>query len=442
MSMIIDQIILIQQEWAPVLRGVLDVIHNFTFPVFQVFLIPMIFFSVFFYLLAISGIFLKPDKRRHKGRFNWPLVTIQIPTFNEPIALRCAKKCLELDYPRNKLEIIIGDDSDDKNVSNLIDDFTEKHGEIKVTRRGQNIGFKPGNLNHMLKYSNGEIIVIFDSDFVPPKNFLKKVVPPFLEDENIGCVQAKWKYLNLKQNRVSKLASSALMVYQNILAVINHKNGVSLLFGSAEAVRKSVLIKLGGWKVGSLTEDVEFSLRLLKNGYKTVYVSDFKVPGEVPFTLNGYYKQQERWAYGNIKAFLDHAKWLLFGRTLSIFQKSTILLTLLGYLSAPFLIIFTLFGIVSFMTGNPQVIDFVKFSKETVWLFFVNGGFMLALITALYKEKKLDMIWSVLASSVTIGFYASFGIMVGVFNAILGKKMKWSLIEKSGNKNFNEKMLK
>jgi len=94
------------------------------------------------------------------------------------------------------------------------------------------------------------------------------------------------------------------------------------------------------------------------------------------------------------------------------------------------------------MTGNPQVIDFVKFSKETVWLFFVNGGFMLALITALYKEKKLDMIWSVLASSVTIGFYASFGIMVGVFNAILGKKMKWSLIEKSGNKNFNEKMLK
>ena len=439
--MIIDQIILIQQEWAPVVRGILDVIHEFTFPVFQVFLLPMIFFSVFFYLLAISGIFLKPNKRRYKGRFNWPLITIQIPTFNEPIALRCAKKCLELDYPENRLEIIIGDDSNDKNVSSLIDRFAKKHKKIKITRRGSNIGFKPGNLNHMLKYSNGEIIVVFDSDFVPPKNFLKKVVPPFLEDERVGCVQAKWKYLNLKQNRVSKLASAALMVYQNILAVINQKNGVSLLFGSAEAVRKDTLVKLGGWQVGSLTEDVEFSLRLLKNGYKTVYVSDFKVPGEVPFTLKGYYRQQRRWAYGNIKVFLEHAKWLLFGRTLSAFQKSTVLLTLLGYLSAPFLIIFTLFGIVSFMTGNPEVIDFVKFSKETTWLFFVNGGFMFALITTLYKEKKLDMIWSVLASSVTVGFYTSVGIMVGIFNAILGRKMKWTLIEKRGNKNFNKKLL-
>lgn len=435
----IDQI---YQEIAPAVRGILDIIHNFTFPIFQVFLIPMIFFSVFFYLLAISGIFLKPNKRRYRGRFSWPLVTIQIPTFNEPIALRCAKKCLEFDYPEDKLEIIIGDDSDNKNVSSLIDNFAKKHKRIKVTRRGSNIGFKPGNLNHMLKYSNGEIIVVFDSDFIPPKNFLKKVVPPFLEDEKVGCVQAKWKYLNLKQNRVSKLASAALMVYHNILAVINHKNGVSLLFGSAEAIRKSVLMKLGGWQVGSLTEDVEFSLRLLKNGYKTVYISDFKVPGEVPFTLKGYYKQQRRWAYGNIRAFLDHARWLLFGRTLSPFQKSTVILTLLGYLFAPFLIIFTLFGIVSFMTGKPEALDFVKFFRETAWLFFVNGGFLFALATALYKEKKLNMIWSVLASSVTIGFYASFGIMVGVFNALVGRKMKWSLIEKKGNKDFYEKLLK
>ena len=438
----IDQILLIYQEVAPVIRGALDVIHNFTFPVFQVFLIPMIFFSVFFYLLAVSGIFLKSDKKRYKRRFNWPLITIQIPTFNEPIALRCAKKCLELDYPEDKLEIVIGDDSNDRNVSNLIDQFANKHKKIKITRRGSNVGFKPGNLNHMLKYSNGEIIVVFDSDFAPTKNFLKKVIPPFLEDENVACVQAKWKYLNLKQNRVSKLASAALMVYQNILAVINHKSGVSLLFGSAEAIRKDILIKLGGWQVGSLTEDVEFSLRLLKNGYKTVYVSDFEVPSEVPYTLKGYYKQQRRWAYGNIKAFLGHAKWLLFGRTLSVFQKSTVLLTLLGYLSAPFLIIFTLFGMVSFMTGNPEAIDVVKFFKETAWLFFVNGGFMSALVITLYREKKLNMIWSVLASSVTIGFYASFGIMVGIFNAITGRKMKWTLIEKKGNEDFNEKLLK
>jgi cellulose synthase/poly-beta-1,6-N-acetylglucosamine synthase-like glycosyltransferase len=273
----------------------------------------MIFFSVLFYLLALSGIFLKPGRKKTTKNHEWPLVTVQIPTFNEPVAIRCAKKCLEFDYPKEKLEIIIGDDSNDEKVSRLIDDFAKEHPDmIKVTRRGSNVGFKAGNLNHMLKYSNGEIIVIFDSDFVPPKNFLKKVVPPFLEDEKVGCVQVKWKYMNMKQNRVSKLASAALAVYHHILAVINNNNGVSLLFGSGQAVRKDLLIKLGGWQEGSLTEDVEFSLRILREGYKTVYLPDFRVSGEVPFTIKGFFKQQRRWAYGNAKAFLQHIKWILF----------------------------------------------------------------------------------------------------------------------------------
>jgi len=438
---IIENLILIYQEYAPVMRGILDSIHNITFPVFQVLLLPMIFFSIYFYLLALSGIFLKPEKRKYKGVLNWPMVTVQIPTYNEPIAIRCAEKCLDFDYPKDKMEIIIGDDSNNINVSRLIDDFAKKYkNRIKITRRSSNIGFKPGNLNNMLKYSRGDIIVVFDSDFVPPKNFLKKIIPPFLEDERVGCIQAKWKYLNVKQNRISKLASAVLMVYQNIIAVINHKNGVSLLFGSAEAVRKDLLVKLGGWQSGSLTEDVEFSVRLLKNGYKTVYISDFEVPSEVPYTLKGYYKQQKRWAYGNVKAFFQHYKWLLFGKSLSVFQKSTLLLTLLGYFSAPFLIIFTLFGIVSFITVHPESINFVKFFKETAWLFFVNGGFIFAAIVALSKENKLDMIKSVLVSSVTVGFYVSFGIMAGILNAVLGKKMKWTLIEKKGNKSLKYKL--
>jgi cellulose synthase/poly-beta-1,6-N-acetylglucosamine synthase-like glycosyltransferase len=398
----------------------------------------MIFFSVLFYLLALSGIFLKYEKRKTTKKHEWPLVTVQIPTFNEPVAIRCAKKCLEFDYPKEKLEIIIGDDSNDERVSRLIDDFAKKHPDrIKVTRRGSNVGFKAGNLNHMLKHSNGEIIVIFDSDFVPPKNFLKKVIPPFLEDEKVGCVQVKWKFMNMEQNRVSKLASSVLAVYNHILAVINSKHGVSLLFGSGQAVRKDILIELGGWQEGSLTEDVEFSLRTLKKGYKTIYLPDFRVPGEVPFTIKGFFKQQKRWAYGNAKAFLQHAKWILFGDKLSFLQKSLLTFTLMGYLSAPFLVLFTLFGIVSFMTGEPARIDFIKFFKETGWMFFVNSGFIAAALVALSKEKKLGMALSVLASSVTVGFIASVGITQGLINAFLGRKMSWSMIKKRGNEKLS-----
>jgi cellulose synthase/poly-beta-1,6-N-acetylglucosamine synthase-like glycosyltransferase len=389
-------------------------------------------------MLAFSGMFLRPEKKKVAKNYDWPMVTVQIPTYNEPVALRCVKKCLQFDYPKDKLEILIGDDSSDSNVSRLINNFAKKHSKlVKIIKRDLNVGFKAGNLNNMLKYSKGKIIVIFDSDFVPSNNFLKKTIPPFLEDENIGCVQVKWKYMNMSQNRVSKLASAFLMVYHHILAVINSKNGVSLLFGSGQAIRKDLLIKLGGWQEGSLTEDVEFSLRLLKNGYKTVYLSDFRVLGDVPFTLKGFFKQQKRWAYGNLKAFLQHSRWILFGKPLSFLQKSVLTFTLTGYISAPFLILFTLFGLLSFVTGKTAQINVYNFFKETGWMFFVNSGFMAATAIALMKEKKLRMLYSVIGSSVTVGFVVSMGITMGLLNAIIGKKMDWYMIQKKGNQILN-----
>jgi len=425
-------------QYAPYVEQTKLIVHNVTLSLYNVFLLPMIFFSVLFYILAFSGIFLKPEKKKVTKNYDWPMVTVQIPTFNEPVALRCVKKCLEFDYPKNKLEILIGDDSNNPSVSNMLNNFAKKHSKlVKVIRRTVNAGFKAGNLNNLLRYSKGKIVVIFDSDFVPSKNFLKKTMPPFLEDENVGCVQVKWKYMNMSQNRVSKLASAALMVYHHILAVINSKNGVSLLFGSGQAVRKDLLLKLGGWQEGSLTEDVEFSLKLLKNGYKTVYLSNFRVLGEVPFTIKGFFKQQKRWAYGNAKAFLQYAKWILFGKNLSPLQKSILTFTLTGYISAPFLVLFTLFGIISFMTGTPAQIDFYKFFKETGWMFLVNSGFMAATIIALIKEKRIRMIYSVIGSSVTVGFVISMGITAGLFDAITGKKMNWHMIQKRGNEKLN-----
>jgi cellulose synthase/poly-beta-1,6-N-acetylglucosamine synthase-like glycosyltransferase len=431
-----QELILTSQKWAPVVREILNTIHTFSLSTYQILALPVIFFSVLFYLLAITGIFLKPKRGRIFKASKWPFVTIQIPTFNEPVALRCARKCLELDYPKEKLEIIIGDDSNDKKVSRLIDTFARKHKQVKVTRRGSNIGFKAGNLNHMLKYSNGEIIVIFDSDFVPPKNFLKKVIPIFLKDKKVGCVQAKWDYINIQENLISKLASTTLAVYHHILAVINHNHKVPLLFGSAQAIRKDLLVKLGGWQEGSLTEDVEFSLRVLENGYKIVYLPDVKVPGEVPFTLKGFLKQQRRWAYGNAKAFLQHAKWILFNGKLSFIQRSTLTLTLLGYVSAPLLVLFTFFGIVSFMTGEPAPINLAKFFNTTITTFIATAGFLAAGLVGLWKEGKLNMFFSVMISSITVGIIVSVGVTQGLINALLGKKMNWSMIRKKGNENL------
>jgi len=415
-------------------------VHQTSFYLYNFFLPPVIFFSIFFYLMAISGVLFKSKKKRsNNNNIKWPSVTIQIPTFNEPVAIRCAKRCLDFDYPKDKFEVIIGDDSTNSKVSRLINDFAKKHKKVKVTRRGSNVGFKAGNLNYMLKYSNGEIIVIFDSDYTPSKNFLKNLVRPFTLDKKIGCVQSRWGYSNINQNKVSRFASSILMVYQRLTAPINEKLGVSLLFGSGQAVRKNLIMSLGGWEEGSLTEDVEFSVRILKHGYRTVYLDNLKVSGEVPYTLKGIGIQQKRWAYGNVRTFIKHANSILFGN-FSLMQKTMLIFTLLGYLASFFFLPYFISSMIFFFSTPPAPIDWYKLSTETLKFFLATSGFMVAITIALSREKKTNLIPSVLVSSLSVGVVTAYNVCVGFFNAVIGRKMTWRMIKKKGNYNFTKKV--
>lgn len=409
-------------------------VHEISLYLYNVMFFPILFISCLFYFLAFSGLFTRPGAPRLPRISQWPKVSIHIPTLNEIIALRCARKCLSFDYPRDRYEIIIGDDSDNRHVSREIDKFAKKHPDIvKVTRRRSRKGFKAGNLNNMLKHSTGEILVTFDSDFVPGKDFLRKVVPPFVGDEKVGFVQTKWKYINFDQNIVTRFASAVLMVYHNLLAQINSRVGVPLLFGSGQAVRKDLLVKLGGWQEGSLTEDVEFSLRAIKAGYRSIYLSDYTVPGEVPFTFDGFFKQQKKWAYGNARAFMEHRRWIFFGKNLNLLQRISIIFTTIGYIASPFLVTFLVFGVVSFMTGEPATINVFKFLSTTGYTMAVNSGFMAATMVALVKEKRVKTFLHIFIGSLTVGVYTSLGVTMGFIKALSGQNMHWYMIRKSGN---------
>ena len=409
-------------------------VHAVSTDIFHFLVIPVAIFSVFFYFFGVVGILQKDaGKSSARGAKRLPKVTIQIPTFNEPVAIRCAEHCLKMDYPKSKFEIIIGDDSSDGNVSAMINDFARKH-RIKVTRRGTNEGFKAGNINNMLRYSKGEIIVIFDSDFVPPADFLKRIVRPF-DDPKVACVQSKWSYINMEQSPTSKFASTVLMVYHNILARLNNAAGSPLLFGSGEAVRKNVIEKLGGWQEGSVTEDVEFSVRALIKGYKTVYLHDLSVQGEVPYNVRSLRTQQRRWAYGNTKAFLEHKRAILFGK-LSFFQKVLMSFTMLGYISSFFLVAFMFFGAVSFMTGEPSQINVVRLVVDVAINFVLASGFTFAGVVALWKEKKAHHVFVVFFSSLTVGILVSLSVCSGIIKVLRGKPMYWIVIKKKGNVDF------
>ncbi|MFH1978317.1 MAG: glycosyltransferase family 2 protein [Candidatus Aenigmatarchaeota archaeon] len=408
-------------------------VHFISELLYLVLIFPVAIFSLIFYALAVKGVKKNKPAARSKKVKKWPTVTIQIPTKDELVAIRCAKKCLNFDYPKSKFHILIGDDSMDPVNSKKLKEFAKNHKNVRVTRRGNNIGFKPGNLNHMLKYSKGEILVIFDSDFIPKKNFLKKIVTPFTFDKKIACVQAKWDYMNIDQNRTSKFASALLMVYHRLIAPINNRLGIALLFGSGEAVRKSVVQKLGGWKEWAMTEDVEFSLRAIKNGYKTIYLENVVVPGEVPFTADGLAKQQKRWAYGNTKAFFDNIRWMMFGKRFSIPQKLLLFLTLIGYVSAPILVLFIIIGSVLWFTGTPGLINVSEFSFETSKIMIINSGFLVAMLVALFRENKLRIAFSVVVASITVGLWVSLSVFDGFMKAITRHKMSWYMIRKTGN---------
>ncbi|MCG2783410.1 MAG: glycosyltransferase [Candidatus Altiarchaeales archaeon] len=385
--------------------------------------------------MALRTILVKEEKdEADMAEIDWPRVTVQIPTFNEPVAIRCARSCLNFDYPKGGFEIIIGDDSTNPDVSEAINEFAEENkGMVRVTRRGHNRGFKAGNLNHMLKFSEGDIVVIFDSDFTAQRDFLKRVVMPFIKDDKVGCVQAEWDFLNSGKNYISKLSTTLLMFYYSLIVPINKMLGVPFLFGSGEAIRKDLLLEMGGWHEGSLTEDTEFSLRLFKKGYRIVYLDEVKVRGEVPYTWGGLMSQQRRWAYGNTKAFLVHARSILFGQ-FSVLQKTMIAYTTsIGYLSNLFLLLFLLAGMASFFSQPAAPIDIPKFVNQTMSVFLITSGFLLGGIAALYKKNKLNILLPSLVSVLTVGFLVSFNICVGFFKAVSGKEMVWSAVNKEGN---------
>ena len=434
--------IITKEEFAIIVRSTLDFLNIIFDNFFNFLLFITIIISLSYLLIAIYTLSTNKKKNKIKYKFEEkkaPFVTIQIPTYNELAAIQCAKKCLDMDYPKDKYEIIIGDDSKDKSISQKIDVFAKSENLIKVTRRGNNKGFKAGNLNHMLKFSKGDIIVLFDSDFTPKSDFLKRIVAPFIHDKNIPAVQARWNSVNAKQNIISLLGSTIIAVcHKIILPYIYKRRNFGFLCGSAEAVRKSLLIKLGGWKTGSLTEDIEYSLRLLKNNHRVVYLENLECDGEVPYKPKDLYKQQMRWAYGVIMAFKEHGKDITFNKKLNVEDKIYAYLDLSGYMISMLLLGLTLTGLLSFITHTPEPINLIKFFSELGRNIILTSGLVITAVIAQGMSKNTKSPLKVIGSFFSYGLIVVYYVNIGIIKAIFNKPMQWFMLEKNSNKTIAE----
>jgi len=418
-------------------RQILDFFHTAFENIFNILLVITVVISVIYFAMSIYILLKKKEQKRddsYKGEL--PLVTVQIPTFNELAAIRCAKQCLEFDYPQDKYEVLIGDDSNDSEVSGKLREFAQNNPRVKVIKRPSNIGYKPGNLNNMLKHSKGEFLVVFDSDFVPQEDFLRRIIAPFMKDKKIAGVQARWKVMNSGQNLISVLGATIVSTCHHItIPFMYGRRKVAFLCGSAEAVRKSTLIELGAWEEGNLTEDIEFSLRLLEKGYKIEYLENVECDGEVPYTLKDLYKQQMRWAYGVVYSWKKHFISILKSRHLKLVDKLYMGgIFCSGYLISVLLAGLFITGTLSFITHKPVPIEWGKFFYELSRNILLTSGLIFASVVALKLAKKSRLALPMIASSFSYGLVVTYYVNVGIFKAFANIPMKWYMLHKHGNR--------
>ena len=246
---------------------------------------------------------------------NAPKVTVQLPMYNEMyVAERIIDTTAELDYPRDKFQIQVLDDSTDETkeiIANKVKELAAKGIDIIHIHRTDRTGYKAGALDSAMDKVSGEFIAIFDADFVPDTDFLLKTIPYF-QDEKIGVVQTRWGHLNKTYSMLTELQAFGLNGHFAIEQGGRNANGHYINFnGTAGIWRKSCIADAGGWEHDTITEDLDLSYRAQMKGWKFKYLEDVISPAELPITMSALKSQQHRWMKGGAEVFMKMWKRLV-----------------------------------------------------------------------------------------------------------------------------------
>ncbi len=244
-----------------------------------------------------------------------PPVTVQLPIYNErAVAQRLLDAVANLDYPSQLLQIQVLDDSTDETSAVLtarVAHWQQLGLSVQHHRRGNRKGYKAGALAAGLSNATGELIAIFDADFVPPPDFLRRVVPYFTQPD-LGMVQARWDHLNRDQSLLTRI--QAVLLDGHFLVEHAARSGTKRLFnfnGTAGVWRKQAIEDGGGWQHDTLTEDLDLSYRSQLAGWRFVFLPHVGVPSELPDSLSSYRSQQRRWTRGSAQTFRKLGKTIL-----------------------------------------------------------------------------------------------------------------------------------
>jgi cellulose synthase/poly-beta-1,6-N-acetylglucosamine synthase-like glycosyltransferase len=274
--------------------------------------------SLYFVVLALLAVYgahrwyLLALWLRHRGtamppplREPCPKLTVQIPLYNEMyVARRVIEAAAAIDWPADRLEIQVLDDSTDETaaiVAETVQGLRRAGRMVTHERRTVRTGYKAGALAAGLERAEGEFVAVFDADFVPARDFARRLMPHFA-DAAVGMVQARWGHLNRRASALTRAQSIFLDGHFVIEHAARHRSGRFFNFnGTAGIWRKRCVEEAGGWQDDTLTEDLDLSYRAQLRGWRFVFVGDAVAPAELPVEMGAFQSQQHRWAQGSIQ---------------------------------------------------------------------------------------------------------------------------------------------
>lgn len=364
-----------------------------------------------------------------------PMVTIQLPLYNEKyVSSRLIDAVCNMDYPKDRLEIQVLDDSEDESREAVLASVQKKRLKgfnIHHISRQDRSGFKAGALRMGMRYAKGEFIAIFDADFVPPPEFLKKSLRYF-SDSRVGLVQSRWGHMN--ENYSTLTGAQALSLDLHFLIEQNAKSSTNLFInfnGTAGVWRTSCIKDAGGWHTGTLVEDMDLSFRAQMKGWRLLFDKDIVVSGELPVQMNAAKRQQFRWAKGTTQLALKLLGELLLSKRIPVDTKFQAFIQLTRHVIYPmFLAQFILFPILLNTDNTPYRVAFSPYLGLFFYVLLGPVAYMY-IIWRLWPKRwasKARQYWSLLFFATGI----SVNNTIAVFDAILSNKNEFLRTPKFG----------
>ena len=358
----------------------------------------------------------------------YPVVTVQIPLYNEQYVItRLIDSVLRLDYPKDKLEIQILDDSTDETtqiIDNHIKKYREQGFDIAHIHRTNREGYKAGALKIGLETAKGEFVAVFDADFIPRKKFLKRTIPYFSKDKMLGLVQTRWEHLNREYSLMTKTQAIALDGHFVIEQAVRNRAGFFINFNGTGGVwRKECIFDAGNWEADTLTEDLDLSYRAQMKGWKFRYLVNFTSPAELPSDIGALKSQQFRWTKGAIETAKKIYPQVLRS-DMSFKLKFQSFIHLYCNLAYPFILLAAILNL-------PVML--IKLSGEYDGVFKFMSVFIFAFISSflfyLYSQKDVYPDWQKRIIYFPVFLAGSMGFSVNntkaVFEGLLDKKSEF-----------------